>query len=322
MGGLAYLEVLDSRHRVRERVRVDSFPATIGRSYENDVILDDNFVCPRHAQVVRMEDGSFVVEDLGSVNGLFRPKGRNRLTRLSLVPGDAFRVGRTTVRFCTPDQQIADTSVDGGSGMLRVVDRPLTAAAVMLAGIAVLGNAVFLSSYDDVNGMDFLVGLIIVGMALAFWAGFWAVGTRIVSSRFRFLQHIGWASALCALAYLADTVFGYISFALSSDAIGWVVVTPLFLILAWLFLYGHLSLASTLTKKTKHIIVGVIMGGIATLGMLGAYAESTTFSSHLVYDGTLKPISVRLVRARSADSFFADLEDLKRNADEEVEADR
>ncbi len=44
MGKIAFVEILDRRGNVRERVRVDSFPATVGRGYGNAVIVDDRLV--------------------------------------------------------------------------------------------------------------------------------------------------------------------------------------------------------------------------------------------------------------------------------------
>ena len=64
------LEVLDRRGRPLQRLRVETLPLTIGRDLGNDVQLDDPYVCPQHARIVRDPDGRLVVEDLSSVNGL------------------------------------------------------------------------------------------------------------------------------------------------------------------------------------------------------------------------------------------------------------
>ena len=51
MEGVIFAEVLDRRGQVRQRVRVERFPLTIGRAYSNDLILDDRYGCPQHARV-------------------------------------------------------------------------------------------------------------------------------------------------------------------------------------------------------------------------------------------------------------------------------
>jgi pSer/pThr/pTyr-binding forkhead associated (FHA) protein len=67
---MIWVEIL-SRHRdVVNRVRIAGEEATIGRGYDNDVIVDDPYVAARHLRVSRDEAGQLVAKDLGSVNGI------------------------------------------------------------------------------------------------------------------------------------------------------------------------------------------------------------------------------------------------------------
>jgi hypothetical protein len=80
------------------RVPVDEDPVTIGRTPECDVMLSDQNVSRRHAEV-RRQGGEFVVVDLGSTNGT-RVNGSGVKER-RLTDGDEITVGSTTVRFET-----------------------------------------------------------------------------------------------------------------------------------------------------------------------------------------------------------------------------
>jgi pSer/pThr/pTyr-binding forkhead associated (FHA) protein len=65
------IEVLDAEERtVRARVRAGALPFTIGRAWDNDLILEDLYVDARHARIHRAVDGTMLVEALGSLNGL------------------------------------------------------------------------------------------------------------------------------------------------------------------------------------------------------------------------------------------------------------
>ena len=322
MGGIAFLEILDSRHHVRDRIRVDSFPVVIGRSFTSDVILDDPYVCPSHAQVTQAEDGGFSVEDLGSVNGLFKPRAGKPLPAFRLKPGDSFRIGRTTIRFCTPAQEVAETLTEGGAGLLGLVFNPALAVFTIVLGSIVFTGGIYLSSYNDLSGAEFLFGMIAVLMLFTVWAGLWSFGTRLVSSQFRFIQHLVWAIGIGAIMFMIDGGLGYVGFILSTDLVGWIIFTPLLFLLSWLFFYGHLSLASNLTRKVKHITTGVIIGIFLTLGGLTAYATHSEFSDRIIFDSTLRQVSARMVRAQPAESFFADLTSLKSDSDEEADSDR
>ena len=43
MAPLGYIEILDAKGHVSERVRVESFPIQIGRAYTNDIVVDDPY---------------------------------------------------------------------------------------------------------------------------------------------------------------------------------------------------------------------------------------------------------------------------------------
>jgi hypothetical protein len=68
----------------------------IGRSRDADLTLDDPNVSRRHAEL-RKEDGSWVVADLASTNGV-KVNGR-RVAEHRLMPGDEITVGLETLTF-------------------------------------------------------------------------------------------------------------------------------------------------------------------------------------------------------------------------------
>jgi CRP-like cAMP-binding protein len=71
-------------------------PTTIGRSADNTITLPDPTTSRNHARVVFTE-GKWVVEDLGSANGILI--GGQRVTRVVLKSGDTFKIGGVTFRF-------------------------------------------------------------------------------------------------------------------------------------------------------------------------------------------------------------------------------
>lgn len=77
------------------------FPFTdairIGRSSENDIVIDDSFVSHRHA-FIRKERGGFTIEDLSSVNHTYLNDEMLR-QRTSLQSGDMIRIGLVTFKF-------------------------------------------------------------------------------------------------------------------------------------------------------------------------------------------------------------------------------
>ncbi len=76
---------------------VGSRGAVIGRSRDADVVLDDPNVSRRHAEV-RPSGGSWIVNDLGSTNGI-KVNGRRVDGPQSLKRGDVIEIGTSRVTF-------------------------------------------------------------------------------------------------------------------------------------------------------------------------------------------------------------------------------
>ena len=69
---------------------------TIGRSQKNDIVILENLISREHA-VITQTDKGFVVEDLGSFNGVY-VNGHKIETRL-LSHGDSIKIGSSILKF-------------------------------------------------------------------------------------------------------------------------------------------------------------------------------------------------------------------------------
>ncbi|MDH3557987.1 MAG: cyclic nucleotide-binding domain-containing protein [Deltaproteobacteria bacterium] len=79
-------------------------PTTIGRGFSNLIPLSDPTASRNHAKV-HYQEGSWVVQDLGSTNGIiFSGK---RVDKISLRPGDTFQIGKTS--FAVVEREISES---------------------------------------------------------------------------------------------------------------------------------------------------------------------------------------------------------------------
>ena len=69
---------------------------TIGRAGDNTITLPDPTASRNHAKVL-FADGTWIVEDLGSANGII--VGGQRQDKVILKSGDVFKIGGVTFRF-------------------------------------------------------------------------------------------------------------------------------------------------------------------------------------------------------------------------------
>jgi hypothetical protein len=77
--------------------RVGAAGAVLGRSRDSDIVIDDPNVSRHHAEV-RPSGGSWIVNDLGSTNGI-KVNGRRVTGPQSLKRGDVIELGTSRVTF-------------------------------------------------------------------------------------------------------------------------------------------------------------------------------------------------------------------------------
>lgn len=107
-GGYPCLEIL-SGPRGRGRYRLQKGQNAIGRSRENDIVLDDSSVSRRHAMVDVAENGA-TVADLGSRNGT-KVGGQKIAQPASLSHKSRVKIGVFLLRFLTgPAEEEADVA--------------------------------------------------------------------------------------------------------------------------------------------------------------------------------------------------------------------
>ena len=89
------------------RFLLDQDLTSAGRHPNADIFLDDVTVSRRHAEFVR-NSGSFIVRDLGSLNGTY--KGGERVDNAALTDGDEVQIGKFRLTFFAAPADLGTTS--------------------------------------------------------------------------------------------------------------------------------------------------------------------------------------------------------------------
>jgi len=283
---------------------IDKFPLTIGRSYNNDIILADPYVSPHH---LRIDNGeTWMLSDLNSVNGVylngvFQQNGSN----LPIRSGDGVRIGQTELRFYEPHHAISPAiRIYKSHPLFSWLSSPLNVWACFMLALAVLMGWTFLEIWTEEPGMVLAAGAAGTVVTVLLWATLWSVGGRLISHKSYFREH----AALISLYLVAGTLTWYIEaytdFLTNENWFSTVVSYALNFLLLVPLLYASFALASRMTRQRQLVsslfLSGSIMAGIFLLGIIG----TKSFNQQPLYPFTLEPYLSWMAPTESVDKFM------------------
>ena len=291
------VELLGPHGEVRFRHLLADGPLTIGRGFDNDIVLDDPYADVRHACVARGEDGAPVLEDLGSLNGLGGPDGR-RVPRVALGRDVEVLVGRTRLRFRDPDAALPPALPDQPAERLRVpvwLTRPWGQLAICALVALLAAWDAWADSYRGSGasaGFQAALGVVVL---VLLWAGIWATAGRLAVHRARFLAHVAMVSGTVIVVALESRVAGWVTFLFPDNpvtpALGMVIGVALLAAL----LAGHLRLASRMPMRRRWVTGLAAGAAVVLIVWVVNLPKQKEFSDVPRFDATLKAVPGSLV---------------------------
>ncbi|MDD9942446.1 MAG: FHA domain-containing protein [Myxococcales bacterium] len=308
METLVFVEVM--RHaQVHYRVAIDALPATIGRAYDNQVIIDDPFVAPNHARLEQGPDGELLLVDAASDF-----EGEPRSVVISPRDGLTCSLGHTQIRIRTPAfmvppmrrQRVLRLGID------RLLARPGHAWGVLLLSALVLLMRSYLSSTDDFVRSRF--GVITAAAAVVLvWSGLWAFGTRLVSHRFRYLGHLTAATSTAAVLLTLASGLGYLEFLLPDNLFVSAATLAFDGLGIGVLLAAHMLVAGVTSVQR---LLWAFGGSVALAAVLFAVDGGVEGEDRaLPIAAELKPVPTAAIPTRRVDSFFREARKLQTRVD-------
>jgi hypothetical protein len=307
---MIWIEVLSRSHAVLARHCCDGPEIRIGRGYDNDIVLDDPWVDPRHLRIVRGE-GGLIAEDLGSVNGLYTDKSADRVERL-VVDGDRLiGVGRTWLRVREASHGVAPA---------RVAQRPARGAPLLVAlGVATAGVTIlsqWLGESTEVKPSSYVSILLVLCGAVLVWTMAWTSLSRSLSGYAAFERNLAIALGGALAFALGAEALGIAAFALSwSDLAAYEYVGAWTLLAVVAFLHVRAMGAARLWFKGGLVAaIAVVAIGTHTLFQLERSADPLADRPGETTRRYLPP-AFRLVPLRSEEDFLAGAARIKTQID-------
>lgn len=317
MEPLVVLEILDKSGKVQERVRLTRFPAVIGRDYDCDVILNDEFVSPHHAQIELDEAGQATIRDKDSDNGTFILPSAASIGQAPLAADGLLQLGHTLIKVRRPGSGIAPTRMDTltHSRMTRFFTSGKMLLLLCVLLLAILGLHAYQMSAQQIKPSKLLLESLEIAIVVPVWAGMWAIFSRVFAHHTAYVSHAVIACLAVIGFFATDTLVEYYAFGLSAGFSAEVLFHALFGSIVALVLYGHLRFATLLAPRRIGLFAGLIAAGLIALSGFTTYVQELDFNDTLNYPPELKPAQFRFVQEKTLDTFIRDAGQLPQQID-------
>lgn len=199
--------------------KIDSFPLTVGRAFDNDVILQDVTISPHHL-VIEKEDDQLFLRNLSTENGT--KLGRKKLgqERVEVQTPSSFQLSNIKARLLATDMPVEKTHIKECSGFFCIFSSPFWAIVLLAVTIGMF----FFERYADtpvkkeifyylntvLPSIWVILGITVVISGLS----------RISTHRWEIIPAISIASLIFLLPQLFEYAGQYIAYLFTNDTFG------------------------------------------------------------------------------------------------------
>jgi FHA domain len=304
-----FVEILNHSGDVQARHKCSELPIRVGRSYSNDIILDDPHTAAEHAVIELNADGKLRLRDLGSQNGL---KLKGKVHAHAELDGDTIvQLGRTLIRV-RDSQYLVSPEVSDSSHKHWQTWLMFGCAIVMICALSL--STSWLGDIANNKVSDYIMDMTKWLMSAAAWAGIWALANRVFSGSANFGRHLLIFSCGIVALDLLDHFYSVLGFSFSWE---WFThyQSHLQIVIVAITIYFHLRLINN-----KRAMLKVICAALAVLSsgliLMGNYQSTNQYADNLYMSEVLPP-AARISRNHSLAEFDQSIQQLKADIDAE-----
>lgn len=315
------IEIISRSKRILEKYRYTSDRITIGRAYDNDLIIPDPHVSPHHAVLSEQDDGKWLVEDLNSKNGVFI--GNHRLDKNdNIESGDEIQIGKSHLRIFDRKHQVADALI---LNPIEKVIRPLSniwvAILLTLITLAIFAFDSYLELYQTFELKLIFSEVLTYGGIGFFWALIWSFIGRVIKHDPRFAAQLGIVMIYLTCGLLLDNIIDLLVFNTGSTHLITAINSISHFIFIACLLWLNLYLATNQPAGKRISISSGIAATVIGLGLLTEFIYEPDFKYQPEYDYTLNPPAFYWGTPTSVEEFIDSAEEVFMVVDDEREAD-
>ena len=312
------IEMLNRSGQVTQREPWNGSMLRVGRAYDNDIIINDPYVCPHHLELLT-ESGCMLVRDLGSVNGTYAGKKRKPVATMALQDGTMIQLGHSQLRFHLASGEVAATWKDTTrQGLLSWLGKPWILLLASLVALVALAADAALDNPEQLQLLTMSSDMLYPLIAVLIWAGFWALLNRVLTHQANFPVHLAIACLGVGVLFFVAQLVSMVIFALGLD--DWLPWLRLFgrVAILTVVIYAHLRYATVVSMSHQFVIAALAAVVMFGTPEIGSVIERNEFSSLPYLEPLLRPPGYRLARGETVDDFLEQAQLLREKADRDV----
>jgi len=316
---IGVVELLNHAGHVLQRATWKGERMSVGRAYDNDLIVADPYVCPHHLELV-LTDGRVFARDLGSINGTYVDRESARRDTAELHDKSLILFGHSQLRFRSAAVAVPPAWRDTARhGVLSLLAKPWLLVVATVAGVLALAADSVLESAEEVRVLTLGSELLYPLIGVIIWAGFWALLNRIMTHRANFPVHLTIALAGVAGLFTASQLILMLGFGLGwTELSSWLETLGQIIVLA-LVMYAHLRYAVPARADRQALVAGLAALVLFGTPQIGDVIARNEFSSLPYLNPVLMPPALKIVKGGDIDDFLASADHLRKRVDAKVD---
>jgi hypothetical protein len=302
------IQELNPRNRVVRTYSFDALPVTIGRGYDNDLILTDACVCPGHATIHRTETG-WQIEDKASINGVYVRNRREIVAgHAPLNSGDLLVLGRTRLRVLAVDHPVPESKKIQFAKRTRGRHQlPMLAWSLTLVCVLTIVWDFYLDLGDENPFEELLQATIAIMVILGLvfiWSAGWSFVGRVLKNKPNFHYHLLLAVSGLIAIELSLYAINFIGYNTCNPALRDLIGTLSPIIMIGALFALSIRAATRLPGLHVHLISAFVVMLFASVFIFAQINSRSKFSSSPEFDAVLYAPWAQIVKSESVDQFM------------------
>ncbi|MCP5146185.1 MAG: FHA domain-containing protein [Gammaproteobacteria bacterium] len=284
---------------------------TIGRGYDNDIILQDETVDAQHAVIEQDADGQLVLIDLDSRNGIFDIDHQRQSGPIPISSGSEYLLGHARLRILDPAHPVPPALRMGEMyEFTRLLDRVTTVVGVTVLAVLMIWLEAWLNTFAQFRWQEVLQSTFsVIGTAFGI-AMVWALIGKVVRHETHLRTHFAVLMVLVCGYY----VISFVSTVVGVNTLSSVLTGGTAALLLFVLVTGALATSLYLATRQPHRRRWTLAAGIAAIPILGSLVLSSIgnqdFSEAPSYNTDIAAPVLRVASGIPGDEFVDEAQEV------------